>query len=79
MAYRFIDRSRKMIVNEETGHVLEWNPALNQIVSDHGFAGEAYRSAGSPAPLPPVEPAKVLDDNARARRRAAGDADRGRV
>ena len=31
---------------EETGQVLEWNPATDKIVSDHGFAGEACRAAG---------------------------------
>jgi hypothetical protein len=35
-----------MIVHEETGQVLEWNPPTDKIVSDHGFAGEAYRTAG---------------------------------
>jgi hypothetical protein len=73
MAYRFVDKARTMIVHEETGHVLEWSPTLNRVVSDHGHAGEAYRSAGSPQPLPPLEPAKVPDDHARRVRRAAGD------
>jgi len=72
MPYRFIDNTRTMIVCEETGHVLEWSPVLNRIVSDHGFAAEDYRRAGSPQPLPPVEPAKAPDDQARARRRADG-------
>jgi len=72
MPYRFVDKTRTMIVCEETGHVLEWSPTLNRVVSDHGHAGEAYRSAGSPQPLPPLV-AVMPDDNARARRRAAGN------
>jgi hypothetical protein len=32
---------------EETGQVLEWNPATDKIVSDHGFAGEACRAAAA--------------------------------
>jgi len=73
MPYRFVDKTRTMIVHEESGHVLEWSPVTNKIVSDHGHAGEAYRSAGSPLPLPPVEPAKTPDDHARRLRRAEGD------
>ena len=46
LPYRFVDKTRTMIVHEETGQVLEWNPATDKIVSDHGFAGEAYRTAG---------------------------------
>ena len=46
MPYRFVDKTRTMIVHEETGQVLEWNPATDKIVSDHGFAGEACRAAG---------------------------------
>ena len=76
MPYRFVDKSRTQIVCEETGHVLEWNPVTDKLVSDHGFAGEAYRSAGSPQPLPPLEPAKVPDDADRARRRGAGEPER---
>jgi len=73
MPYRFTDHSKRTILNTETGATLEWNPVTNQIVSDHGFAAEAYRSAGSPLPLPAVEPVKAADDADRARRRAAGD------
>jgi hypothetical protein len=69
MPYRFVDKTRTMIVHEETGQVLEWNPATDKIVSDHGFAGEAYRTPGSPQPLPPVEPARIPDDADRRRRR----------
>jgi len=72
MPYRFVDKSRTMIVCEETGHILEWCPVTNKIVSDHGFAGEDYRRAGSPQPLPPIDPVKMPDDADRARRRAAG-------
>ena len=72
MPYRFVDKTRTMIVHEETGAVLEWNPVTDKIVSDHGHAGEAYRAAGSPQPLPPVEPV-TPDDQARSRRRSAGD------
>ena len=72
MPYRFTDATRTMIVREETGHVLEWNPITDKIVSDHGFAAEDYRAAGSPQPLPPVETV-TPDDQARSRRRAAGD------
>jgi len=72
MPYRFVDRTRTMIVCEETGHVLEWSPTLNQIVSDHGHASEDYRRAGSPQPLPPLEPA-TPDDHARRVRRSASD------
>jgi len=79
MSYRFTDHSKTTIVNTETGATLEWNPVTNQIVSDHGFAGEDYRRAGSPQPLPAVEPVKAPDDQARARRRGAGDPDRGRA
>ena len=73
MSYRFTDHTNTTIVNTETGATLEWNPVTNQLVSDHGFAAEDYRRAGSPAPLPPVEPAKTPDDTDRARRRGAGD------
>ena len=62
--YRFVDKTRTMVVHEETGQVLEWNPVTDKIVSDHGFAGEAYRSAGSPQPLPPFVSA-MPDDQAR--------------
>jgi len=72
MPYCFVDKTRTMIVCEETGHILEWCPATDKIVSDHGFAAEDYRRAGSPLPLPPLV-AVMPDDNARARRRAAGD------
>ena len=72
MPYRFVDKTRTMVVHEETGQVLEWSPVTNKIVSDHGAAGEDYRRAGSPQPLPPLMVA-TPDDNARARRRAAGD------
>ena len=72
MPHRFVDKARTIIVHEETGHVLEWSPTLNRVVSDHGHAGEAYRSAGSPQPFPPLV-AVTPDDQARARRRAAGD------
>jgi hypothetical protein len=73
MSYRFTDQRKRTIVNTETGAVLEWNPVTNTIVSDHGFAAEDYRRAGSPAPAPfeavPVTP----DDQSRSRRRAAGE------
>ena len=74
--YRFTDHSKRTIVNTETGATLEWDPVRSQIVSDHGHAGEAYRSAGSPQPLPPVEPARMPDDHARRVRRGAGDEQR---
>ena len=73
MPYRYVDKTRTMVVHEETGQVLEWNPVTDQIVSDHGFAGEAYRAAGSPQPLPPLEPAVTPDDHARAQRRAGDE------
>ena len=76
MPYRFVDKTRTLIVCEETGAVLEWNPATDKIVSDHGHAGEAYRSAGSPQPLPPLV-AVTPDDADRRRRRSAGDDRRG--
>ena len=38
MPYRFVDKTRTMIVHEESGQVLEWNPAAGKIVSDHGHA-----------------------------------------
>ena len=76
MPYRFVDQTRTMIVHEETGQVLEWNPVTDKVVSDHGHAGEAYRRAGSPQPLPPVEPARMPDDHARRVRRGAGDEQR---
>ena len=44
LPYRFVDKTRTMIVHEEAGQVLEWNPAMDKIVSDHSFAGEAYRT-----------------------------------
>ena len=78
MPYRYVDKTRTMVVHEETGQVLEWNPVTDKIVSDHGFAGEAYRSAGSPQPLPHVDPARMPDDFARAQRRA-GDEQRRRI
>jgi len=78
MPYRFVDQTRTMIVHEETGQVLEWNPVTDKVVSDHGHAGEAYRRAGSPRPLPPLAPV-MPDDFARAQRRAAGDEQRRRV
>jgi len=76
MSYRFTDHSKTTIINTQTGSTLEWNPVTNQLVSDHGFAAEAYRSAGSPLPLPavePVKPATTPDDHARRLRRSAGD------
>jgi hypothetical protein len=76
--YRFVDKTRTMIVHEATGQVLEWNPVTDKIVSDHGFAGEAYRAAGSPQPLPHVDPTRAPDDYARRVRRGAAD-DRRRV
>lgn len=76
MPYRFVDKTRTLIVCEETGAVLEWNPATDKIVSDHGHAGEAYRNAGSPQPLPPLV-AAMPDDADRRRRRSAGDDRRG--
>lgn len=75
MSYRFTDHSKTTIVNTETGATLEWNPVTNQLVSDHGFAAEDYRRAGSPRPLPPV--AKAPDDADRRRRRDADDQRRG--
>jgi len=78
MVFRFVDHSKTRIVNEETGHVLAWNPVTDKLVGDHGFAAEGYARAGRPKPLPPVEPA-IPDDDARARRRAAGDDARSRV
>src|SRR5262249_58758037 len=71
MPYRFVDSTRTMTGHEETGHILEWCPVTNKIVSDHGFAAEDYRRAGSPQPLPPLVPV-IPDDQARARRRSAG-------
>ena len=73
MSYRFTDHSKTTIVNTETGATLEWDPVRSQIVSDHGFAGEAYRAAGSPQPLPHVDPTRAPDDADRRRRRAAGE------
>jgi len=72
MPYRFVDKTRTMIVHEETGQVLEWSPTLNRVVSDHGHAGEAYCAAGSPQPLPPLV-VTTPDDADRRRRRTAGD------
>jgi hypothetical protein len=73
MSYRFTDHSKTTIVNTETGAVLEWNPVTNTIVSDHGFAAEDYRRAGSPTPAP-FEAATVTPDDAdRRRRRGAAD------
>ena len=72
MPYRFVDKTRTLIVREETGHVLAWNPVTNKLADDHGFAAEAYRSAGSPQPLPPLV-AVTPDDADRRRRRSAGD------
>jgi hypothetical protein len=75
MSYRFTDHSKTTIVNTETGATLEWDPVRSQIVSDHGFAGEAYRAAGSPQPesYKAPEPAKTPDDFARRTRRGAGE------
>jgi len=73
MPYRFTDHSRTRIVCEETRATLDWDPVRNQLVSDHGFAGEDYRRAGSPQPLAPVESVKTPDDHARRLRRAEGD------
>jgi hypothetical protein len=72
MPYRFVDKTRTMIVHEETGQVLEWNPATDKVVSDHGHAGEAYRALGSPPPLPPFVSA-MPDDQARSARRAGDE------
>jgi len=33
MSHRFVDKTRAMIVHEETGQVLEWNPAADKIVA----------------------------------------------
>jgi hypothetical protein len=73
MSYRFTDHSKRTIVNTETGAVLEWNPVTNTIVSDHGFAVEDYRRAGSPTPAPFEAVAVTPDDFARRVRRGAGD------
>jgi hypothetical protein len=72
MSYRFTDHTKRTIVNTVTGATLEWDPVRSQIVSDHGFAAEDYRRAGSPLPLPHVDPTRVPDDADRRRRRAAG-------
>jgi hypothetical protein len=42
----------------------------------HGFAAERWRASGCPAPDPYREPVRTPDDNARARRRAAGEEQR---
>ena len=76
MVFRFVNHSKTRIVNDETGHVLAWNPVTDKLAGD--FAAEDCARAGRPQPLPPVEPA-IHDDNGRARRRAAGHNARRRV
>ena len=39
-------QTRRQEAHDDRVEELEWNPATDKIVSDHGFAGEACRAAG---------------------------------
>jgi len=39
-------QTRRQEAHDDRAEELEWNPATDKIVSDHGFAGEACRAAG---------------------------------
>jgi hypothetical protein len=80
--WRFTNDTHTAIANAATGYCLEWDSVRNCLVTDHGYARDAYRAAGSPRPLDPLPPEPlvsyiprrhIIDDNAGARLRSAGE------
>jgi hypothetical protein len=75
MRYVFTNPEHTLVKCLDDGSVFEL-PRHVHPSNIHGFAAERWRSEGCPAPIPYSVPAVTPDDNARARRRGAGDEQR---
>lgn len=76
--YRFANPEHTLVrcVDDGATFEIERNQHPSSI---NGFAAERWRAAGCPTPVPHRESAVTPDDQARARRRSAGDDARRRV